>query len=553
MKGFRTVLSVVMILMMVMSLLAGCNSSKDISNEKVDTNQSTEEKNTAAESNNESSDADGGVDVSDAKWDTSETRTITLSTIKNYYTTALKQVAEEYTAVHPETKVEIEIIADNETYMQNFKVKMSTDKDKAPDIIHTNLLGDDEGNLVSIGWLHGLDELLAETNAYNGGILVKEGFNDPTYLTLAVSSNGETSHLPFDIVGVGIFYNKTIFDEVGVTAPNTYEEWSEACEKLKDAGYDYPIGATVFNNWVMTSLSDWAYRGVMEEIVSVPGDARYNEETMSGNIGFTYKPEDPAFDLKAIIDPEKKIAYLKGNDMSNDKNKTIWEAYKGIAKYFPENFTTPDDGQAYNEFMAQKTPMLITGSWVVGQTLGEMAKLDDSQKFEWGTFLFPGFSSSPDGFEGAPRGLKVAGHKMGIANKDDEDLYYRAADFLKYMYSQETAAKIYDITFANNEYVQGPSLLKGVELSPEVTGFIGGFDVEGNMRMDLQDFAGNYFAASNSDYHPIFMLNAIDYINGVISWDEFSAVLGEFRDTIVADNVEQFDYDFDPSTNETVE
>lgn len=482
-----------------------------------------------------------------------ETRKITLATIKNYYTTALLQIADDYNALNPETKVEIEIIADNDTYMKNFKVKMAADKSKAPDIIHTNILGEAEGDLISKGWLRSLDDLLMETNEYNHGMLVKDAFRDPTYLTLAVSSAGKTSHLPFDLVGVGIFYNKTIFDKLGLKAPTTYEEWEAVCEELVQAGYDNPIGAGVFNNWVMNSLIDWAYRSDIPQFVSLPGDGRFNGDTMAANVDVEYDPFDPAFDIQAIFDAEKQTIFMNKLDMSNSRNRTVWETYKSIAKYFPENFENPDDGQTYIQFMGQEVPMYITGSWVVGQTLGEMAKLPEDKRFEWGTFQFPGFSDSRDGFEGSPRGLKVAGHKMGIADKGDEDLYERAADFLKYMYSSDVAAKIYDITFANNEYVQGPSLINGVNLSQEVENMLSGFDVVGNMRAELHGLGGNYFSATWFDSHPEFVRDAVDYIKGNTSWTEFAVKLNSYKDQMVQQSIEQQGYDMDPATVDTVQ
>jgi raffinose/stachyose/melibiose transport system substrate-binding protein len=495
----------------------------------------------------------GGQSESDSdKGREQETRTIKLATIKNYYTTALVQIAKDYNEINPETKVEIEIIADNDTYLKNFKVKMSADKSKAPDIVHTNLLGEDEGNLITKGWLHSLDDLLLETNEYNNGLLVKDAIKDPTYLQLAVSSAGKTSHLPFDLVGVGVFFNKTIFDSLGLEAPTTYEEWEAVCQKLVEAGYENPIGAGVFNNWIMISLIDWAYRSTIPALVSLPGDGRYNETTMTANTEVKYVENDPSFDTMAVLDSEKLNIFLSNLDMDTAQNRTIWETYKSIAKYFPDNFENPDDGQTYNQFMGQKTPMYITGSWVVGQTLGEMAKLSEDRRFEWGTFLFPGFSNIRDGFSGSPRGLKVAGHKMGIADKNDEDLYERAADFLKYMYSSDVAAKIYDITFANNQYVQGPSLISGVELSQDIEEMLTGFDVVGNMRAELKGFGGNYFSDTWFDSHPEFVRDAVDYINGKMNWDDFAVLLDSYKEQMVQQLIEQQGYDMDPTTADTI-
>lgn len=43
--------------------------------------------------------------------------------------------------------------------------------------------------------------------------------------------------IPHDFYVVGLYYNKAIFDEVGVSAPTTIEEFENCCDKLLAAGY----------------------------------------------------------------------------------------------------------------------------------------------------------------------------------------------------------------------------------------------------------------------------------------------------------------------------
>lgn len=519
--------------MLVTVALSGCGDNNSADNSS--TANSTSQVSTATSAPA----ADPNV-----KWDTSKKSKIVFSTIKNYYTTALQEVAKDYTALHPETQVEIEIIGDNDTYLQNFKTKMTADKSTAPDIIHTNLLGEDEGALINKGWLLPLDDLLNETNQYNDNQLVKDAFSDPTYLSMAVSSAGKTSHLPFDLVGVGVFYNKTIFDKVGVKAPTTYEEWVEVCKKLSDAGYQTPIGATAFNVWIQQSLADWGYRKHATELAVLPGDARYDEKTMADNANIKYDAANPAFDMKLILDAEKRLSFALNQDYNNAINKKIFETFKSVAQYFPANWQTPDDGQAFSQFMAQKTPMIISGSWVVGQTLGEMSKLSDDKKFQWGTFLFPKFGTADSNFEGDPRGLLVAGHKMGIADKGDADLALRAQDFLKYMYSPTVASKIYDTTIKNNEYVQGPSLIKGVTLSDDINAYLDGFKVKGNMRADYVDFV-NY---TNKSDQPKADADISSYIKGKITFEQLAEKLNVYKKNRIEEDKKNNGYDLDSKT-----
>lgn len=54
--------------------------------------------------------------------------------------------------------------------------------------------------------------------------------------------------LPMDYAGIGIIYNKDIFAEVGVEAPETYEDLVDVCASLKSAGY-VPFAGLLKENW----------------------------------------------------------------------------------------------------------------------------------------------------------------------------------------------------------------------------------------------------------------------------------------------------------------
>ena len=43
--------------------------------------------------------------------------------------------------------------------------------------------------------------------------------------------------MPIIAVSHGIYYNKDLFDELGIDVPQTWEELLAAAQKIKDAGY----------------------------------------------------------------------------------------------------------------------------------------------------------------------------------------------------------------------------------------------------------------------------------------------------------------------------
>ena len=261
---------------------------------------------------------------SKVSWDTTKHKKIVLATIKDYYTTALQQVAKDYNALHKETEVEIQIVGSNDQYTQLFTTKINSDKSTAPDIIHTNLIaGSTEGDMINKKWLLSLDGLLDESNPYNKGEKVRDGFSDPSYLTQAVSTVGKVGYLPFDLVGVGCFYNKGLFEKAGVKVPETYEDFAAALATLQKSGFQNPLGATAFVNWFGNSLTDWGFRKMETDFLTLPGDALYDEKTMSANTKITYSEKDPNFDSAAIFNTEKILSYVNKNGIDSPIRKKI--------------------------------------------------------------------------------------------------------------------------------------------------------------------------------------------------------------------------------------
>lgn len=69
-------------------------------------------------------------------------------------------------------------------------------------------------------------------------------------------STGTIYAAPYCYINYGFMYNKTMFDELGLTAPETWDEFFEVCEALKEAG-KIPIAMGIKDNWILSgSVSD---------------------------------------------------------------------------------------------------------------------------------------------------------------------------------------------------------------------------------------------------------------------------------------------------------
>lgn len=88
--------------------------------------------------------------------------------------------------------------------------------------------------------IHSLNEELEQPNPYvDGNEKWIDVFNSK-YFTVdkVANSEGGVEAIPFNLVGVAVFYNKDAFKEAGIEeAPETFEEFIGACDALTDAGY----------------------------------------------------------------------------------------------------------------------------------------------------------------------------------------------------------------------------------------------------------------------------------------------------------------------------
>ncbi|MBB6671890.1 ABC transporter substrate-binding protein [Cohnella nanjingensis] len=480
-------------------------------------------------------------------------KTIVFSTITNYYTAGLKQAAEDYQKLHPETTVKIDIVSDNTTYMTSFQAKMAAGGDDAPDIVHANLLGDTPAGNVKKGYILKLNDFISEPNPYNNGVSLRDGINGD-YWPYAYTSDGDIFMLPFDLVGTGFYYNKDLFAKAGIAeTPTTWEDLFADLQKLKDQKI-IPLSMSQatgsdYEGWMVGAFEDWANRSRIPEIIVQPGDARSTPEVEAINGKIQYKADDPFFDIGAVVDAERTMALWKSGkyDLQGPAEQKIWSTLKQLSGYLQPGYATMKDADAYQLFISGKAAAYWNGSWQVGQLLKDQQALG-GKGFEWGTFKFPGFKQADPNFPGAPRGILVPGHQLSVTNKKDADTVARAKDFLLFLYSPEEAQKVFTTTIDAGQFVQGPSLVKGVTLPDEVNAYLDGFKVAGNMNGQIGQIATGNPAAEPNATAELKGLE-LQYYNNKLTLEQFLQKKADFvkktNEKYIADN----QFDLDPKTN----
>lgn len=132
MKTFQKTLTLLLAVVMLVSVFAGCSSTNNESNQSNETNGSNTADNQPAAAPVPQPDAE-------VAWDTSKQDEIIVTVINGYYTAGEKKLAEEYTKLHPETKVTVDVVADNDSYSLKMQTILADpNATGTSDIVHSN-------------------------------------------------------------------------------------------------------------------------------------------------------------------------------------------------------------------------------------------------------------------------------------------------------------------------------------------------------------------------------------------------------------------------------
>jgi raffinose/stachyose/melibiose transport system substrate-binding protein len=210
--------------------------------------------------------------------------------------------------------------------------------------------------------------------------------------------DGVNYSIPVNGYWEGMFVNLEVLQAAGVevsTNETTWDEFLEACQKIKDAGYT-PIAASlqeVPHYWFEYAI--------------------YNFQTSETH---NTVPES--------ADDEYGQAWTAGlNDI-----KALYEA-----GYFPENTLTATDAETFQLFTSDKAAFLIDGSWKIG---GIAEAVDDLENYT--IVNVPGKNDRKSTDE-------IGGLSMGyfITRKawDDPDKRDAAVSFVSFMTSDDVVSK----------------------------------------------------------------------------------------------------------------
>lgn len=364
----RKILSVILAATLMGTMLAGCGSGSDAGSAGSSGGASDSQPAQEESSGNEEAPAPA-ADAGEASGSategknlptlTTEPLTITLWDIATEDPTKSIQegAVARFMADYPNITVN-QVHQQNDNYKQQLIVAMSSGQ--APDMyIHWG--GGPMAEYYKSGFVNDITDMF---NTYDHPDFIDAAVAQSTY-------DGKIMAIPFGgLSGCDIFYNKTIFAEVGIEVPKTIDELEAACDKLVAAGY-VPFSLANASKW--TGSMYYMYL-VARHSGNAEFDAAYTQEN-----GGTFTSD----------------AFIYAGEKIQDWVK------KG---YFPEgvNSLSTDDGQDRALLYDNTCAMMLHGSW---QTRSIATDNQEWYDQNIGVFRFP--EDSEAAAKGVPQNVEI--------------------------------------------------------------------------------------------------------------------------------------------------
>lgn len=351
--------------------------------------------------------------------------------------TIMDDIAAAYMADHPNVTIKV---VSMKTQDMNTTLKMALTSGTGPDIFYYDAGPGYMGALADAG-------LLLELDAY----AEKYGWEDKLagWSLNAGKRNDHLYGLACEYEMLCVWYNKTIFAELGVEIPTTYDEFVEICKKAKEAGI-VGLGLDDMEKW--------------------PG--YHYESLFYGAFG---GPELES----AVLDQENENGWNQPEFAAGlDALRSL--VAEGYTSEFPNGIAHDD---ALRDFYVGGCAMYMTGTW---ETNGMWENMGENV----GLFVFP--SASEDILTTPPVGVGSAMQVSATTAHPDE-----VVDFMNYIFDAEGGAKTWmagsyitpaDVDISDMDF--NPIFLEVVEIADSTDVY--NYNIDVLMPARVNDATGNF-------------------------------------------------------------
>lgn len=426
---FKKIVAVLLTVCMAASFVTGCGSGT----EKKDDGTKTEE--------NGEEQKKGSEDETTISFGVFETDNITAEIWQN--------MIDAFEADNPGIKIE-KVLATGDDRQAFWKTMLSSGN--FPDIV------------IEAEQLAAMDGIFAEVPQE-----IQDLFDDSTLCTY----NGKCITIPsFKQYKFQCYYNKAQFEELNLEEPQTWDEFMDVCETIKDAGKVPLMCGGTGDIWA-TGEPFWIAEGDTTLLNKYPD---FNKELKEGT-----------------------------NQWNNETTIEVLSTWQDMVKkgYYYEGAMSLSYSQAAEEFKKGTAVMMIDGSW-------QAAGLDAENNEDFGVFVVP----TLDGSKLCIADCSYWGVSESCKNKD------AAFQFVKYVFEENQdvyktylqSDGLYSTTKKAVSYEQGPVTTKFVEN-------ISGWDTV----QEIIKLPGEFSAPSgmqsfmDKSFQNIF--NGADVKSEVESWD----------------------------------
>lgn len=237
----------------------------------------------------------------------------------------MKAVLGEFTKQYPNIKVNFQPTIPAE---YNTTLRLQLEGGIGPDVMYARSFA--TGNqLFQDGFFADVSSVSGYNNNYSAS-------NKAPWL----ATDGSAFGIPFAAVSHGIYYNKDIFKELGLTQPKDWDEFLEYCQTIKDAGY-IPLANALGDEWDITEV---VFMSIAPNFIG----------GMEGRLAY-----------------DKKEKEFNGPEVV-----ALFEAMASLKPYLPGGFEALGYNDSNALFATGQAAMYFDGSW----TIGTFADVD----FNWG-------------------------------------------------------------------------------------------------------------------------------------------------------------------------
>lgn len=226
----------------------------------------------------------------------------------------IQEIADKYIAEGGNIQLEIETAADRAAYDQKLRTMVAGDL--MPDIFEIDATPYCQ-ELADAGLMVDMEAFLTQIGALDSYI--------PLSLNYQRLPDGRVYMIPLEFTTEMVWFNVDIFNEYGLSAPKTFDEWLEVCAVLKDNGVT-PIAIDGIDGWAM-----------LRYIAQVPFRKAANDY------------------LTALSTGDAKMSDPIGLETS--------QFVADIGQYFQVGFSSTDYTTARNLFLNGKAAMYEIGTW----------------------------------------------------------------------------------------------------------------------------------------------------------------------------------------------